>query len=120
MKRRLLIVTEIISPYRIPVFNALASRPDVELHVVFLAETDPELRQWLVYKQEIQFHYEVLRSWRKRFAGYQLLVSPGMGNALARWRPDVIVCGGYNCLSFWQANIWARGHRVAFVLWCES
>jgi hypothetical protein len=33
MKRRLSLITEIIAPYRIPVFNALAARDDLDLHV---------------------------------------------------------------------------------------
>ncbi len=49
MRRRLTITTEIIAPYRIPVFNALAEHPEIDLHVIFLAETDPTQRQWLVY-----------------------------------------------------------------------
>ena len=44
MTRRLVILTEIISPYRIPLFNALAQCAGVDLHVIFLAETDPVLR----------------------------------------------------------------------------
>ncbi len=62
MRRRLTITTEIIAPYRIPVFNALAEHPEIDLHVIFLAETDPTQRQWLVYKNEIRFSYEVLPS----------------------------------------------------------
>ena len=41
MKRRLVILTEIISPYRIPLFNTVAQHAAVDLHVMFLAETDP-------------------------------------------------------------------------------
>ena len=76
MKRRLVITTEIISPYRIPVFNALAEHPDVDLHVIFLAETDPSMRRWKIYKDEIRFSYEVLPHWRRRVAGYNLLAEP--------------------------------------------
>ena len=47
MKGRLIILTEIIAPYRIPVFNALAARSEVDLHVIFLAETDPGLQMQL-------------------------------------------------------------------------
>jgi hypothetical protein len=50
MSRRLVLLTEIIAPYRIPVFNALASHSGIDLHVIFLAENDPTLREWLVYK----------------------------------------------------------------------
>ena len=42
---KLVLLTEIIAPYRIPVFHALAKHDGVDLHVVFLAKTDPTLRQ---------------------------------------------------------------------------
>jgi glycosyltransferase involved in cell wall biosynthesis len=120
MSRRLVIATEIISPYRIPLFNALAKHPDVNLHVIFLAETDPNLRQWQVYKQEIQFSYEVLPSWRKRIGKHNALLNLGVGRALAAAVPDVILCGGYNYVASWQALAWARMRGVPFLLWSES
>ncbi len=120
MSRRLVILTEIISPYRIPLFNALAKRPDVSLHVIFLAETDPNLRQWQVYKKEIEFSYEVLPSWRRRIGRYNVLLNLGVGRALAAATPNVILCGGYNYVASWQALLWARMHSVPFLLWSES
>jgi hypothetical protein len=69
------ILTEIISPYRIPVFNALAKREGIDLKVIFLSETDPALRQWRVYKNEIQFSYEVLPAWRFRAGGSHILLN---------------------------------------------
>ena len=45
-KRRVLILSEIVSPSRVPVFNALAKHVAVDLHIMFLAETDPQLRRW--------------------------------------------------------------------------
>jgi hypothetical protein len=120
MKRRLVITTEIISPYRIPVFNVLAEHPNVDLHVIFLAETDSSMRQWKVYKDEIRFSYEVLPHWRRRVAGYNLLLNRGVASALERARPDVIVCGGYGYLASWQVLGWARRHKRPVLLWSES
>lgn len=120
MKRRLVILTEIISPYRIPLFNNLAQNEDVDLHVIFLAETDPTLRQWQVYKDEIQFSYQVLPSWRQRLGRYNMLLNRGVARALVASAPDVILCGGYNYVASWQALRWARAHQVPFVLWSES
>ena len=117
---RLVILTEIIAPYRIPVFNVLASRPGLDLHVIFLAETDEGLRQWRVYKDEIRFSYEVLRSWRWRFGSKNFLINWGLRAALAEARPSVIICGGYNYAASWQALWWARRRGVTFVLWSES
>jgi glycosyltransferase involved in cell wall biosynthesis len=120
MKRRLVITTEIISPYRIPVFNVLAKHPDVDLHVIFLAETDPSMRRWKIYKEEIQFSYEVLPHWRRRVGGYNLLLNGGVASALERAQPDIIVCGGYGYLASWQVLAWARRRNRPVFLWSES
>ena len=120
MSRRVVIITEIIAPYRIPVFNALAQHDGIDLRVIFLAENDRTQRQWLVYKDEIRFPYQVLRSWRQRFGRHSLLLNWGAETALQQASPDFIVCGGYNCLASWQALSWARRNRVPFGLWAES
>jgi glycosyltransferase involved in cell wall biosynthesis len=117
---RLALLTEIISPYRIPVFNALARQKGIELHVIFLAETDPTQRRWLVYKDEIEFSYEVLPAWRRRWSGRHILLNRGMWPALQRFRPDSILCGGYNYPAFWEALAWAKFHSARFVAWIES
>jgi len=120
MKCRLLILTEIIAPYRIPVFNALARHPDVDLHVIFMAETDPTIRHWRVYTDEIRFSYEILPSWRTRLGEHTVLVNQRASAALLDADPDVILCGGYNYLISWQAQRWARRNNVPFLLWSES
>jgi glycosyltransferase involved in cell wall biosynthesis len=120
MKHRLVILTEIISPYRIPLFNALAQREDVDPHVIFLAETDPQLRGWNVYKEEIRFSYQVLPSWRRRIGKYNLLLNSGTSRALRRTSPDSVLCGGYNYLASWEALLWAKLHKIPFFLWSES
>jgi len=119
-RRRLVILTEIISPYRIPLFNELATHAEIDLHVIFLAETDPNLRQWQIYRDEIKFSYQVLQSWRKRVGRYNLLLNREVGRALSAAAPDVILCGGYNYVASWQALGWARVHDTPFLLWSES
>ena len=120
MRRRLTLITEIIAPYRVPVFNALAARDDIDLHVVFLSQTDPNLRQWDVPLSEIRFSFEVLPSFRRRIKKYNLLLNRGLTRALARQRPEAILCGGYNYVASWQAALWARKRRIPFLLWIES
>ncbi len=120
MSLRLAIITEIIAPYRIPVFNALAESPHIDLHIIFLAENDPTLRHWRVYKDQIKFSYEVLPSWRKRFGNHTILLNRGLPAALQSVRPDVVLCGGYNYLASWQAAEWARQRALPFLLWSES
>src|SRR5271170_47728 len=118
--RRLVLITEIIAPYRIPVFNALARRPELDLHVIFLAKTDERLRQWRVYMDEIHFSYQILPSWRGRVGKHNLLLNRGLRSALNKLRPQIVICGGYSYVASWEALWWARRHRVEFVLWSES
>ena len=120
MSRRIVIITEIIAPYRIPVFNALARHDGIDLHVIFLSETDSTQRQWLVYKDEIRFSYQVLPFWRQRSGRHSLLLNWGAEAALRRALPDFIICGGYNYGASWQSMFWARRNRVPFGLWAES
>jgi 1,2-diacylglycerol 3-alpha-glucosyltransferase len=120
MRRRVVLVTEIISPYRVPLFNALAGQPDVDLHVIFLAETDPSLRQWQIYKEEITFSYRVLSSWRRRVGKYNLLLNRGVTRALRETAPHVVICGGYSYLASWQCLLWSCSRQVPFLLWSES
>jgi glycosyltransferase involved in cell wall biosynthesis len=92
----------------------------VDLHVIFLAETDPSTRRWKVYADEIRFSYEVLPHWRRRVGGYNLLLNRGVAAALEKARPDAIVCGGYGYLASWRVLAWARRRRVSVFLWSES
>jgi glycosyltransferase involved in cell wall biosynthesis len=120
MNVRLALLTEIISPYRIPVFNALARHEGIDLHVIFLAETDATQRQWLVYKDEIRFSYEVLPAWRWRWRSWHILLNRGMRRALSRFGPNSVLCGGYNHPAFWEALAWAKFHSAHFAAWIES
>ena len=120
MSRRLVILTEIIAPYRIPVLNVLARRAGLDLHVIFLAETDETLRQWRVYKNEICFSHQVLPSWRWRAGKNSFLINRGLWSALNKVSPQVVICGGYNYAASWEALLWARRHQAEFVLWSES
>jgi glycosyltransferase involved in cell wall biosynthesis len=120
MSRRVVIITEIIAPYRIPVFNALARHDGIDLHVIFLAENDCTQRQWVVYKDEIRFSYQVLPSWRRRIGRHNFLLNWGTKAALRKAAPDFIVCGGYNYVAAWQSMSWARRNGVPFSLWAES
>jgi glycosyltransferase involved in cell wall biosynthesis len=120
MKRRLMIISEIIAPYRIPVFNALAQHEGIDLRVVFLAETDASLRQWQIYRDEIRFAYEVLPSWRFRIGANSVLLNWRVRASLKKFAPEAIICGGYNYPASWEALSWSRRNGADFILWSES
>jgi glycosyltransferase involved in cell wall biosynthesis len=116
---RLLILTEIPAPFRVPLFNALASDPAVELCVAFLAEHDPR-RSYHVYREEFAFNDVVLPGRSIRRGGRWIVVSRGVLRLLRRFRPDVVIVGGWNQPAFWEALVEARVSRTPSLLWVES
>ena len=112
---RLLIVTEIPAPFRVPLFNALAAEPDVELCVAFLSEHDPR-RSYRVYRDEFAFRDVVLPGRSLHHGSRWVVLTRGLGGLLRTFRPDVVIVGGWNQPAFWQALVKAP----ASLLWVES
>ena len=116
---RIALLTEIASPYRIPLFNALAAREDVELTLLLLSRRDPR-RSYAFHEDEFRFDWRILPG-RELHRGLRWVVlSRGLGRALRDSRPDVVVVGGWNQPAFWQAFLRARRHGTPLVLWVES
>lgn len=120
MSIRLSLLTEIPAPFRLPLFNALAAQPGVELEVVFLAERDPRRTYYPVYRDEFRFDARFLRGWSLRRGRHWLVLSWGTLCVLRRFRPDVVVIGGWNQPAVWQGALYARARRRPLVTWVES
>jgi glycosyltransferase involved in cell wall biosynthesis len=119
MSVRIALLTEIPSPYRIPLFNALAARDDVELSVLFLSRADPR-RPYPVYEEEFEFDWQVLPGLEHLRGSRWFVLSRGAGRALRELHPDVVVAGGWNQPAFWRARQVARSTDVPLVAWVES
>lgn len=115
------IVTNIPTPYRVPLFNALCSGPDIQLLVVFLAETESG-RQWRDVLAGAKFEYQVLEGWHFFFnrLDMPLHLSKDLGRALKNFRPDVVVTGGYSEPAYWLAACYCRRERTPMVVWVGS
>ena len=120
-KTKAIILTEIISPYRIPPFNYLAEDEDIDLTVFFFAETESR-RSWLVEKQKIQFNYQVLWGLQlgKSYQSAPVFLNPDVIYQLWKQQPDVIICGGWHHFTHWLAFVYARMTKTPLQIWSES
>lgn len=116
---RTTLLTEIPAPFRIPLFNALAAKPEVELSVLFLSERDPQ-RPYPVYADEFQFSWRVLPSRELLRGGRWVVFSRRVSHTLRRLRPSIVIIGGWNQPAFWAAAVYARLARIPLVVWVES
>ena len=112
---RVVLLTEIPAPYRIPLFNALAER--VDLRVLFLAERNPE-RHYRLHEEEIRFAWEALPGPDLTVGGRWLVLSHGVARRVRG--ADVVILGGWNQPAFWTALSWAKAARKPALAWVES
>jgi glycosyltransferase involved in cell wall biosynthesis len=112
---RCAIVPPVPVPYREPLFAGLADRGRITPRVIYLAGGQPgwDVRpDW--FSSQGGYEAEVLRSWQRRRPGRTpLMVTRGLGAALRRFGPDVVVSSEYGPAT-WRALAWCRrfGRRL--------
>ena len=117
---RIALVSPEPTPYRAPLFDRVAAHPDVELTVVYAAETVAS-RTWTV-----QLDHPAVFLGGTTVPGARALfrhdypVTPGIFRALGEARPDVVVVSGWSTFASQSALLWCRVRRVPYVLLVES
>ncbi len=121
---RVALLTNILSPYRAPVYRALGDEPDVTLRVFLCAESEFD-RSWRVDPADIDTR--VVASWslrrRIRTTGpasaeqiVTLHVPWGIVPGLQRFGPDVVVSAELGPRTL-LALAWCTVRRVPLVIW---
>lgn len=93
---KLLIITNIPTPYRIAFFNVLHTQLQNiggNLKVLYCAENEPD-RHWKINLQEQQFDYEVLKGFHKTIGGLFLHFNPSVLKKTTAFQPDYILYAG--------------------------
>ncbi|NOS80352.1 MAG: glycosyltransferase family 4 protein [Nitrospira sp.] len=112
----LAVVTNILTPYRLPLFAAIGKRVD-RLHVLLMADRE-ENRDWML--ETALFQHEILPGFHLKFPGAEVSmhVNHGVMRALRRVNPDVVLSGGFAPANL-TAWLYCRLHGRAFVGWGE-
>src|SRR4051794_16511968 len=93
---RLTFVTDIMTPYMVTQFDALAAQSS--LHVIFCAQTGSRAMPWDLANR-LRFSHEVIGGLSlagHRGDGTDYHLSPRIMRAIARSRPDVVLATGYS------------------------
>jgi glycosyltransferase involved in cell wall biosynthesis len=115
---RIAVVTNLPSPYRIPLFNQLGEdlrRIHHGLTVVFLTRGYAR-RRWVIDEKALRFDHKYLEGFRiLRGEGF---ISLGLGllPLLCTLRPDVVVTGSFSFPMVWSW-LYARVFGKRFVVW---
>jgi len=117
---RVVVVSPEPTPYRSPLFDRVAARPDVELTVIYAARTVAR-RTWSVTPQHPHL---VLRGvsvpGARRLLHHDYPVTPGIARALRRVSPEVVVVSGWSTFASQTAIAWCRARDVPYIVLVES
>ena len=114
----IVILHNLVSPYKTLLFNALYDRLGHSFRVVYLAENS-EIRDWSPDYQSIRFSYDLLCQGNVERRSQTKLASATVGY-LNRTRPQFLIIFGYDYLADWAAVVWAKLHRVPCVMVSET
>lgn len=119
-KKKVLLITNMISPYRIPLFNYIAKKGDFDFRVIALSEKEKN-REWKLAKEKIKFNYKILSGWHLMITTKKMEIpihlNIGLLKVLLQYNPDIIITSGYDSLAYWEAFLYCKFFRKKFILW---
>lgn len=119
-KKKVILLTNIITPYIIPLYNYINQKGNFNFDVVTLAEREKN-REWKLNKERILFNYKILPGLNLFFYGRKreksIHLNFGVFVFLLIHNPDIIIISGYDCLAYWQAFLYCKLFRKKCILW---
>ena len=116
----LVIVHNILAPYRVPLFNEVGQSLGGQLAVILTRDTHSKRRRWSVPWQDVSFQVELLHTVGIAHGERVFDVSFGVRRTLDRLSPETVVVGGWDLSASWSSLRWCHRRAVPVVAWVES
>jgi glycosyltransferase involved in cell wall biosynthesis len=108
------------TPYRAPLLDLVAERPEIDLTVIYAARTVAG-RTWTVEPaHRAVFLDGASVPGARRVLHHDYPVTPGIFRALRTARPELVVVSGWSTFAAQAAVAWCRLRRVPYLLLVES
>jgi len=118
--KTIVIVTNIPTPYRIPLFCQISEDFDkLGYHlVVIFAALGYERRKWTINEDEMKFDYAVLAAGRLNFikAESPVFTYPNLYKTLRKYKPEIVIITGYSpaTIKLWFLRLVGK---VKYIIW---
>jgi glycosyltransferase involved in cell wall biosynthesis len=117
---RVVFVLQEPTPYRTPHLAAVAGLPDLDVEIVYAAET-VQRRAWNVPRGAAHVTFLSGPSLPlTRVLHHDYALTPQIWPLLSRLRPEVLVVGGWSLMATQLSIVWARTHRVPYLLMSDN
>ncbi|MCB0265603.1 MAG: glycosyltransferase family 4 protein [Calditrichaeota bacterium] len=117
---KVLLITNIPTPYRIPLFNEINKQlgeSGIGFKVIFGARGYAR-RKWIIDENDFEFKYQVLPS-KNLFKGHEERSSftyPGLYKIINQEHPDIIIVSGFSIAT---TKLWLRSFimKTPYIIW---
>jgi glycosyltransferase involved in cell wall biosynthesis len=113
-KIKLVIITNMLAPYRIPLFEIISAHPRIELQVIVMDFVSAERKAWRT--KQYTFPCTILKKKTISCRGLRYDLPLNLLKVLMTLKPDVIVSVGFS-LSSIVAVLYSRFNKVFFYIW---
>jgi len=108
------------TPYRAPLLDLVAERPEIDLTAIYAAHTVAG-RTWTVEPAHRAVFLDGARlPGARRVLHHDYPITPGVFRALTQTRAEVVVISGWSTFTAQAALLWSRLRHVPYVLLVES
>jgi len=120
-KLKVLLVTNIIPPYRIPLYKYIYQGEDFDLKLIALAESEAN-REWEIANNQIILNSKILPGIHKYIRSREITIhlNWGLWKAILRYNPDIVITSGYDMLAYWEAFLYCKIFKKKYILWNGS
>jgi glycosyltransferase involved in cell wall biosynthesis len=116
--KTVMLITNIPTPYRIPLFNEISNlfgKNNLKFKVIFCSETYKR-RKWKLDFENIAFEYSILKSLKISVGEWLFNFSLSLVNKLSKEKPDIIISGGFSIPTI-MVWLYSRLYRIPFIIW---
>lgn len=114
------LVHNILAPYRVGLFNALDDMFDGDIVLALGRLTHPKRRSWEVSTDDVTIHTEHLRTFAVDWSAGAIDVSLGLPRLLSQLDASAVIVTGYDLFANWRALQWAAKRDKPLIAWTES
>ena len=114
-KHKVALVHNIVAPYRVPLFEALARHPTIDLQVYYCAKTHKN-RRWDVLESNA-YSYKVLPGIAIEAASITYHINPSILTQLAANQYDCVILGGSADFTTQFSFFISKALKLPVILW---
>ena len=122
--KKVVLITNIPNPYRIPLFNVMSkvfATDNFQLKVIFGSE-GYKRRLFTLDKSELKFDYRILNDHAHQLGSDEeksVFLYKGLNDALREEKPDIIIVSGFSSATM-KVLSYALPKRIPYIIWSGS